>query len=324
MQVQLRRGALLSVGEVERGLRIFKEDMSAGVGTVEVEKTEGQLRVAAHQGRGQPVRRLQSEAAPVAVCLEIPGQKHCHARHQQCLRQPAGDGVEQVAQVGLCAEFPSEADEGFAVIVAFAVKQPVYTVLDGALDRIEQRRSDDDGGDQPVHAGIGQALAHQLGGQCHQAEIKAQQRRRGQRVRYAALEDQVHIHEAVAHDGPGKGQRQDDKREDGQVAHRFWRGPVKQVRQDVEQRVGNHGQQGPARKPLELLTPQHLTGCQICLLAGAQVLDGEQGSGQDVEGIEVGRGELVKAVREQPCSLPTPQRVQLQPYHHGGRQVGKG
>ena len=45
------------------------------------------------------------------------------------------------------------------------------------------------------------------------AEVEADQGGGGERVGDAALEDEVHVHQAVADDGPAEGQRQEDQRE---------------------------------------------------------------------------------------------------------------
>ena len=79
-----------------------------------------------------------------------------------------------------------------------------------------------------------QAAVHDLGRDRDDAEVKADQQRRRQRVGDAALEDQVDVHQPVADDGPAEGQRQDDQREPREFGQRTGHRPVGEIGNDVE------------------------------------------------------------------------------------------
>ena len=50
-------------------------------------------------------------------------------------------------------------------------------------------------------------------GRRYRAEVHGHDRARGQRVGHAALEDDIHIHQPVAHNGIAERQWQEDKRQ---------------------------------------------------------------------------------------------------------------
>ncbi len=93
---------------------------------------------------------------------------------------------------------------------------------------------------------------HQFGDAGYQSEIQAHYDRGGQRVNHPALENQVHIHQAVAEDGIAEGEaeaapvtaQKSSTVAPGSGAH--------QIRNYVQQRIGNDGKNGPASDPLQL------------------------------------------------------------------------
>ena len=90
------------------------------------------------------------------------------------------------------------------------------------------------------------------------AEVQAHQRSGRQRVGHAALEDQVDVHQAVAHDRPAERQRKQDQREQRDARQRAGHVRVCQERDDVQRGEREHRQQGAARQPLQLLPLQRL------------------------------------------------------------------
>ena len=101
-----------------------------------------------------------------------------------------------------------------AVIRPVAVEKPVQPHLKPVEQRLEQNRRQDDGQYPHAVAGGPNVVAKQVGAERHQAKIQAHHRRRRQRIRHPAPEDDVHIHEAVTHDRVAKRQRQERQRED--------------------------------------------------------------------------------------------------------------
>ena len=80
--------------------------------------------------------------------------------------------------------------------------------MNGAFERFEKLGGDNDGGDQAPRSRAGQAGMYHLCREGDRTKIKPDQRSRRQGVGDPALEDQVDIHQAVADNGPAKGQRQ--------------------------------------------------------------------------------------------------------------------
>ena len=83
-----------------------------------------------------------------SVAAILGGQEDGDPRDQQGPRQSIDDGAEQRVQIGLRAEAATEFDECLAIVVSPAVEDAVNPRLDGALERVEELRGDDDGGDQ--------------------------------------------------------------------------------------------------------------------------------------------------------------------------------
>ena len=79
-----------------------------------------------------------------------------------------------------------------------------------ATARIENNQS-------PLAHIIGQTGVDKQRGQGDDAEVASDNQAGGHRVRHAALEDQVGVHQPVADDGPTEGERQNDDGEVGQI-----------------------------------------------------------------------------------------------------------
>ena len=153
-----------------------------------------------------------------------------------------------------------------AVVVAMAVEGAIDPALDAALEGIEYSRRDENGKHQaPLAHRLRHGVVDPYGDEGDDAEVSAEQKSRGQCVGHAALEDQVGIHQPVAHDRPAEGERQKYQREPGQVGEQARRLKVQQVRNGVEEREGQNGQQRPARNPLQLLAQQRRIGAAVAV-----------------------------------------------------------
>ncbi len=104
---------------------------------------------------------------------------------------------------------------------------------------------------------------HELGGESHHCEVEPDQSGCRQRVGDAALEDQVGVHQAVAHDGPGEGEREKEQRDSGELGGDVGNGDVGQKGNGGEQREGRDGDNGATGKPLQLLPAQRRVGVPI-------------------------------------------------------------
>ena len=210
-------------------LGIFKKNVRAGIGLVEVQKTQVEETKAEfpeivgagesvpifppvdRQGLRQAVGRGQSVAAVIVR------KEDRDLSDGQGLREAVDDGREQGVEVGLRAESTAELDQRLPVVIALAVEELVDAFLNGALERIEEQRCEDYRGDETARAEGGQALLDEVTGDRDQQEIQPDDGRSRQRVSDAALEDQVDIHQAVTNDGPAEGERQYHKRDTGEL-----------------------------------------------------------------------------------------------------------
>ena len=211
MRSSLGRGLALLCVEVQHLLGILKKDVRAGIGLIEVEKAEARHGLACCQLGRQAVAGHDRIAA---ICISGTGvrEKDGHARNHQRLRQPLHDGVQQPPEIGLRTESTAKGDQRLAIVIPLMIKHAVHPVLNGALERFEQLRRNDDRSDQAPYARTGKkAGMHQLRRHRYRSQVQTNQRSRGQSVGDAALEDEVDIHQAVANDRPAKSKRQKDE-----------------------------------------------------------------------------------------------------------------
>ena len=121
-------------------------------------------------------------------------------------------------------------------------------------------------------------------------EVHADQGSGRERVGDAAFEDQIDVHEAVAHDRPAERKWDQDERQAGHFGERARNGKVRHVGDGVEERERGDGEQGSAGEPLELLTLQ--------ARSGAAIAEAEDDGSHDVKESEVADGDLVEAMME--------------------------
>ena len=184
--------------------------------------------------------------------------------HQQGARQTVDDRAQHLVEIGLGIQVAAELDQRFAVVVTFAVEELVEILLHPVLERIEQQRRDRDGDHQADRSDAGEVLVEQHRSHADGREVRGGNRAGSDGVGHAALEDQVHVHQAVAEDGVAEGQRQEDQRQHGnlhpQPGHR-----AEQVGDDVEERERRDRQNRAARHPLHLLPQDRRFGMAVAV-----------------------------------------------------------
>ena len=161
-------------------------------------------------------------------------KKHCDAGNKQSLRQPFDDRIDEGPKVSLRVKGTTEIDQGLTVVEALLVEDAVHPCLDGSFERIEDEAGSDDGRQQTPDAEVWEPGMDKLCREGNHAKVEADQGCRRQRIGDAAFEDQVDIHQAVAHDRPRKGERKKDEREPDQVGEESRDRNVEQKRDDVE------------------------------------------------------------------------------------------
>ena len=227
-------------------VRVLEEDMSDGV----LDARLCQKRQIETGDVGDAKRLRQFKARRVAV-----GEEDGNSIYQQRARQPVHQRRQHLVEIGLRTQLASEFNQCAPVVVARPEEILVQLLLDPFSHRIEQQRGNYHRDHQPVRSGTGHARVHQLRDRSDAGEVKADDGRRGQRIRHAALEDQIHVHQPVTENGVAKRQRQQSQRQYRHL-HRERRHHSEQIRQNIEQRKRCYGKNSAARNPLELL-PQN-------------------------------------------------------------------
>ena len=138
-------------------------------------------------------------------------------------------------------------------------------------------------------------MGHACGGR-DDAEVASQDQAGGQRVGHAALEDQVGVHQAVAHNGPTECERQKDDGKPCEIGEQAGYAQVEEEGNSVKQRERNNREQRSSGEPLQLLAQQRRVG--------AAITAHEQSGCQHVEDGVVGRSNLIEPVLEECRGLP--------------------
>ncbi len=201
-----RPGLLLDDGERQGG-HVHPGDQE-GVGDLEPLAVRGRAPEAAI---GQQV-----------VLLGLLGvtQENGDRFHLERLVHPFDDGGGDGLHAAFGADGVAELDEGLAVFVLVLVKEPVDLLLNPPADGREQEghheRRDGDG----ERVGLGEEKLQDHAAEADQQEVDAQDGGAGDEIGRAALEQDVHVHEPVLHNGIGEGDGQEDEAEDGGLHQR--------------------------------------------------------------------------------------------------------
>ena len=313
VEIEEGRGALLRRGQMQNLLGVLKENVRVIGGAIEVQEAKIEaLRAFTLWTRflGKSVRGGEAQAARFA------GQEDGDAGYEERAGQLLHDGVEQRLQIGLRTEAAAELDQGLAVVVAMAVEGAIDPSLNAALEGIEDRGGNQDGDHQsPLAHRFRQPDVDHDRDEGDDAEVAAEDERRGQRISHAALEDQVGVHQPVADDGPTEGERQKHQREAGEIREQVRRVELQQIRNRVKERERQHREQGSAGDPLQLLAQERR--------GGAAVAAQEQQRGQDVKHRIVAGGDLVQAVEQQLGGRARADGPEPQPQQSGAGRVNQ-
>jgi hypothetical protein len=120
---------------------------------------------------------------------------------------------------------------------------------------VEEQRRRDHGNHPTDRPQILQLELHGAAQQKHQAVERRQQNRSRQRVGGAAPHEDLHVHQAVANNRVGEGQRDQDERKDRQTARGAGNAPGHEGR-DVENHKRRDAPQSAIGQPTPLLAQQ--------------------------------------------------------------------
>src|SRR6185369_208025 len=260
---------------------------------------------------GDSERLCQSEALAE---LLVGGREDRYAIDIQSAREAIDDHGEQSVEIGLGVQVTSELDQRLTVVVTLAIENLIEPVGDVVLEWIKQQRGNDDGGDKSRRAGTREIFVEQFGGHTDRCEVDSGNRTCGERVRHAALEDQVDVHQPVAEDGVSKGQRQEYQRQYSCLHRQGWRRSP-QVGNHVEEGEGHYREQRAASDPLHLLA--HERSARIA------IGQPENGCSGDIEGREINHLDAIQVEQHQRARGGVPKQNDVQCQEYGTRHVDK-
>jgi len=139
-------------------------------------------------------------------------QEDRDAIHRQRAREAVHHRREQRVQIRLGAEFASEFDQCAPIVIDRAVEKMVDPVLNPFPNRIKQQGSDYNREDPSHRTSAWLPAVNQRRHTRDQSEVQTHDGCGRERINNASLEDQIHIHQAVAEDGVAKGQWQHHQR----------------------------------------------------------------------------------------------------------------
>ena len=150
----------------------------------------------------------------------------------------------------------AKADERAAVVVAIAIERAVDGLLQAVFHRLGQQDDDDGGeeGDDP--AVLGFAFDDPAARRAQDQHVDGDDRGDGGGVDQQALEDDLHVHQAVADDRRGERQRDEAQRNRRQL-HRNRRIDAERERQRVAQRERDGAERGAPHDPPQLALGRH-------------------------------------------------------------------
>ncbi len=213
--------------------------------------------------RGGVERRQRTEEADRAGRHEVArrlvgdrGQQQTHAIEDQRVDDAIDEALAQPLQVEVGVQLAGKGDQGAPVVVAIAVVGAVEQRLDRVLDERRQQHHDQRGEHRHdrvrLAAGVGEHLAGQL--EQHGVDGRDGGDRRG--VDDRALDDHLDVHEAIADDRGGEGQRQEAERNGQEAELRAGVEPGR-PRQPVAGQERHAADHGAADDPAQLAARGH-------------------------------------------------------------------
>ena len=184
---------------------------------------------------------------------------------RQRLHQAVCDGLQHVVDAFAGIQFPDEIYQGLAVIVGVAVEMAIQLFLYPVADGLEQEGGDEHHHNQLRTGNILNALLDQVADGKDNAVEGCEDDEGGQRVGVAPAEDNVHIHQPVAQNGPRDGEGDEGQRDDRVVQQRAEL-EVQDVRNGIQQPERCKAEDHAVPQPLQLLANHSVLGLAITLL----------------------------------------------------------
>ncbi len=171
-----------------------EEQVTLGQGRLPgIEKTQFRL-----AGEGNSARPDQAEAILILILRQEDGEPV----DAQGFGKAVGNLLKQAFNVELGGQVAGEFQQGAAVVIALAIKEPVHPLLGIVDDRLKEHRGQNNRHHPGSTAVDGrERRAQEVGGEGDGAEVESHDSRGRQGVRNAPPEDDVDVHQPVADDG---------------------------------------------------------------------------------------------------------------------------
>ena len=144
-------------------------------------------------------------------------QQQRHAIDDERLQDAMDEPLAEAQQVEIAVQVARKADERAPVVVAVAVIHPVETGLDRVLDRPGEQDDNErrEQGDDRVVGVV--AAEERFAGKLEEHRVHRGDCRDRRRVDQRALDDDLDVHQAVAHERRGERQRHEPEQDRGEI-----------------------------------------------------------------------------------------------------------
>ena len=255
VQLEMLNGFLGRRRKAVGPLHAIEEEVAlAKLGTVRVEETR--IRLA---GNNHAARADQAEA------IRLRGQEHGQAVNSQGLRQAVTNLLQQAIKVQYGSKLTRELQQRAPVIVALALEKAIQPLLEVVHDGLEENGSENNCHNPGAAAGDGKRGAEEIREESDQSEIETHDAGRGQGISNASAENNIHIHQPIAHDGIAKSHGQEEQRERRSV-HPGVGDKPQEIGQGIKRREGNNREPGAPCDPFQLVFQQRICGASISVV----------------------------------------------------------
>src|SRR5208282_5433511 len=268
--------------DVARGAgRLKKERPPRKLGPGRTEKTEIERLRETHTHRAG-----QAEMAGVRDIFD----KNRETVDEERLRYAVHHGAEHRLEPHFVGERATKFDQGAAIVQAVAIKEAIEAGLNPFAEGLEEKRGDHDGDD--AADGAVRLSMKDLGDESHEEEVNRGDGGCCRSIGETALEDDVHIHQAITNDGVGEAQRNENQA-DCRELHPRLGSRVEGIRHDVKDDKRKTADESPGGEPFQLL-PQDAGGRSAIIAI-------EHFSGSQKAGTEIAVGDFIeKDARAEP------------------------
>src|SRR5882724_11761584 len=176
--------------------------------------------------------------------------KNCQSVNQQCLRNTVHHRSQHRIEPYFIGQSFSEFDQRAAIVQPVAIEEVIEPPLNPYADWLEQERRDRYCQDRDKS--VARIRVEYTSTQSNQREAYRRNCSGRRRMRQSALEDDVHVHQAVADDRVPETQRNQHQAQRGKH-HPWLLQRIEQVRKSIKKGERQAPCKGTARKPLQLL-----------------------------------------------------------------------